>query len=62
MTNNTLGILALFAAGAALVSYSKMSPKPSRSVLTFKLNPDGTCTYTYDDGSQEVGGCLQAPS
>lgn len=43
--------------GAALVAFSKMIPKDNRLVTAFIRNPDGSCTYTFDDGSIEIGSC-----
>ncbi len=62
MTNNTLGLLMVVTAGVALISLAKTRVQDSRLVLSRRINPDGTCTYTYDDGTQEVGGCLIPPA
>lgn len=54
---NWLGLLMVGSLGAALVAFSKMTPKDNRLVTAFVRNPDGSCTYTFDDGSIEIGSC-----
>ncbi len=48
-------------AGVAVVALMAQNKPTGRLVLTWRKNPDGTCTYTYDDGSQETAVCSEAP-
>lgn len=64
MANNNSGIALglIMTAGVAVVALMKLTPKENRLVVSFHQNPDGTCTYTYTDGSIETGDCISPPS
>jgi hypothetical protein len=55
-----IGTLLLLGVGGAVLIAHK--PKPPRTVEKWRKNPDGTCTYTYDDGTEEVAVCSDAPA
>lgn len=61
MKEEQLGLAMVVTAGIALVAFAKTRPKENRLVLTWKKNSDGTCTFTYDDGSQFTGVCTEPP-
>ncbi len=48
---------------AMILAYQAYGSKPiGRLVLTWRRNTDGTCTFTYDDGSQETEVCTTPPA
>lgn len=62
MRDASIGLGLILTAGVAVVALLKMTPKENRLVVSFKQNPDGSCTYTYTDGSVETGNCIAPPS
>ena len=61
MKDATIGLGLIMTAGVAVVALMAQNKSTGRLVLTWRKNPDGTCTYTYDDGSQETAVCSEAP-
>jgi hypothetical protein len=62
MKDATIGLGLIMTAGVAVMALMVIHKPIGRLVLTWRKNPDGTCTYTYDDGSQETGVCTEAPA
>jgi len=58
-----LGLAILFFGGLSAVAfYKSQSHKPTRMAVSWRKNPDSTCTFIYDDGSEETGVCTDPPA
>lgn len=49
--------------GVAVMALAVMNRQnqSSRHVQTWQKNPDGSCTFFYDDGSEETAVCTDPP-
>lgn len=61
MKDATIGLGLVMTAGVMVVALMAQNKATGRLVLTWRKNEDGSCTYTYDDGSQETAVCSEAP-
>jgi hypothetical protein len=55
ISNEALGISILVAGVAVLATYA--AQHPLARIIQIRRNSDGSCTYFYDDGSEETGVC-----
>lgn len=61
MNDRSIALGLVMTAGVAVMALMVINKPVGRLVLTWRKNADGSCTYTYDDGSQETAVCTEAP-
>jgi hypothetical protein len=62
MTDKGLQLAMVLTAGVGIAALMTMRVKDSRFVTNWRKNADGSCTYIYDDGSEETATCTEPPA